>query len=660
MDNCDRKTYVVNNYTLDVIDNIVYEGKIFTFPHMKSDYRKSIVKYVENKGGTVVKARLSNIDYYVVDTDDGDSLNSVEKLIEKRGDNQSPVIISVWDFCRMTGAKVLTDTETPKVEFLEDGTKKSINGVVVSVIDELHIAGVAFAMPKMKSSYKDIVTSFIQKYGGYVFNANDYGVDCFITDVSDGESVAACERQLKKRNGCKMIALTDFCELTGVRLGQPVVDPSELNSDGRYALKSLNKYYAAKAQEEGAYYGSLGSLKYMNNSQLLKEARENGLFDPPVRSNDDGGDYCYISYSNIDSTEVKDIVLKMQEDNCRIWCGNGTGAEKSEDEETLLNKRRNAVVSIVFLSEAYTQSTECMNELKAALDEGKNVIPIYLDDTELSDEIQEKINELRVLRVGALSPTDFYAALYSSAELQQTRDLSSIIAFENEKKLREAKERKFLEEKEAYEAEQAREKSIPDEKYIPDIAPKIIAASPEAHEYAEDIGEYVEVQTEYADENTEQNETNDDPVEVIEPAAAYETIKTKEPEENDEPDEPGEALIASDGVNVPDESGEELSEPVEENTQSDGECAESTEEIIGEISEVITKEAEKSIDETEQLRSELSELKQTLADVTAEYEKQIAELRNELEKARADLNADKNTKEECGIIRRLLSVILKK
>lgn len=101
-------------------------------------------------------------------------------------------------------------------------------------------------------------------------------------------------------------------------------------------------------------------------------------------------DFVFISYSHADSKRVVPILDALSRRDFTLWYDKGirTGEEwPSVVEDNLLG----AGCVMVFVSESLVESVNCRNEINLAVAEKKDVLVIYLDDTELKHGLKLQI-----------------------------------------------------------------------------------------------------------------------------------------------------------------------------------------------------------------------------------------------------------------------------
>ncbi|MBR5188161.1 MAG: toll/interleukin-1 receptor domain-containing protein, partial [Clostridia bacterium] len=106
--------------------------------------------------------------------------------------------------------------------------------------------------------------------------------------------------------------------------------------------------------------------------------------------------YIFVSYAHKDSERVLPILEAMQRAGFRVWYDTGieAGTEWPAYIEESLEK---SSVVIAFLSPHSVESVNCRNEINYALLKQKEMLVIYLEDTELRYGLGLQLNSLQSL-----------------------------------------------------------------------------------------------------------------------------------------------------------------------------------------------------------------------------------------------------------------------
>lgn len=98
--------------------------------------------------------------------------------------------------------------------------------------------------------------------------------------------------------------------------------------------------------------------------------------------------YIFVSYAHCNANEVLPIIKALHERKYRVWYDEGI-APGSEWPENIARHLNRASIVLIFVSKASLLSQNCENELRVAAASGKQMIAIYLDDTQTHSLLSE-------------------------------------------------------------------------------------------------------------------------------------------------------------------------------------------------------------------------------------------------------------------------------
>ena len=122
--------------------------------------------------------------------------------------------------------------------------------------------------------------------------------------------------------------------------------------------------------------------------------------------------YVYVSYAARDREKVVPIIRRLQEMGLRVWFDDGTliGGEWSTRIVTYLS---GCSIVLALFTPAYVDSRYCKNEVHFAVRQRKVVIPVMLEECELSAGIEMSLGNYYFLRFQDYSEKEFYTRIYS-------------------------------------------------------------------------------------------------------------------------------------------------------------------------------------------------------------------------------------------------------
>lgn len=131
--------------------------------------------------------------------------------------------------------------------------------------------------------------------------------------------------------------------------------------------------------------------------------------------------YIFVSYAHKDSPSVLPVIRAIQQQGFRLWYDSGIEAG-SEWPEYIAERLENAAVVLVFMSPAATMSRNCRNEINYALEMGKDILVVYIEDTVLTGGMRLQLSSTQALyRNRHISENSFVEELCRSRIMQQCK-----------------------------------------------------------------------------------------------------------------------------------------------------------------------------------------------------------------------------------------------
>ena len=125
------------------------------------------------------------------------------------------------------------------------------------------------------------------------------------------------------------------------------------------------------------------------------------------------GPYVFVCYAHEDQAPVFAEMRRLNETGVNVWYDEGI-APGSEWTQELADAIEGCRQLVFFVSGASVESRHCRNEVQYALDRGKPVVAVYLEDTELPGGLQLAIGLTQAIHKHALA-ADVYADKMSRA-----------------------------------------------------------------------------------------------------------------------------------------------------------------------------------------------------------------------------------------------------
>ena len=104
----------------------------------------------------------------------------------------------------------------------------------------------------------------------------------------------------------------------------------------------------------------------------------------------------FVCYAHEDSDVVYPEMAWLHEQGLNLWYDEGISAGKNW-RAAIGDSLLGASHVLFYISEHSLQSDHCNREINLALDEGKDVIPVYLEDVELTSDLKVGLNRVQAL-----------------------------------------------------------------------------------------------------------------------------------------------------------------------------------------------------------------------------------------------------------------------
>ena len=124
--------------------------------------------------------------------------------------------------------------------------------------------------------------------------------------------------------------------------------------------------------------------------------------------------YAFVSYAHADGEAVAGLFQDMARSGLRMWYDDGIEGNVEWDER-LSQKIRNSACVLALVSENYLKSDNCLDELKYAREQKRNVLMIYLEPVTLTGGLAMRFNRYQALmRYECAGRADFLQRLTRS------------------------------------------------------------------------------------------------------------------------------------------------------------------------------------------------------------------------------------------------------
>ena len=139
--------------------------------------------------------------------------------------------------------------------------------------------------------------------------------------------------------------------------------------------------------------------------------------------------YIFFSYAHRDSATVLPMIEYMQENGFRIWYDAGIEAG-TEWPEYIEERLKNANKVVVCMSQAAINSRNCRNEINYALQLGKELLVVYLENVELAKGMNLQLNSVQSLFRTNHSTFESFLEALGGARLLQTCRAEGEVSYE--------------------------------------------------------------------------------------------------------------------------------------------------------------------------------------------------------------------------------------
>ena len=131
--------------------------------------------------------------------------------------------------------------------------------------------------------------------------------------------------------------------------------------------------------------------------------------------------FIFVSYSHKDKEAVYRLIWEMADEGFRVWYDEGIEPGTGWD-DNVASHVENCALFLVLMSPNYLASENCRDELNFARDEGKRIVIVYLENTDLPSGMKLRLSRLYALHRYEMLPQDFYRKLLSISDIDTVRE----------------------------------------------------------------------------------------------------------------------------------------------------------------------------------------------------------------------------------------------
>ena len=107
--------------------------------------------------------------------------------------------------------------------------------------------------------------------------------------------------------------------------------------------------------------------------------------------------YVFVCYAHEDSDVVYPELSWLHEQGVNLWYDEGISAGRNW-RAAIGDSLLGASHVVFYISEHSLASDHCDREINLALDEGKDILPVYLQDVELTSDLKVGLNRIQALQ----------------------------------------------------------------------------------------------------------------------------------------------------------------------------------------------------------------------------------------------------------------------
>jgi len=125
--------------------------------------------------------------------------------------------------------------------------------------------------------------------------------------------------------------------------------------------------------------------------------------------------YVFVCYAHEDKAIVYPEIQWIYEQTVNVWYDEGISAGKNWRAEIGLSLESSSRV-LFYISQQSLKSDHCNREINFALDEGKEIVPVYLEDVTLTPDLKIGLNRVQALHRESVPDDNYRSALLSALE----------------------------------------------------------------------------------------------------------------------------------------------------------------------------------------------------------------------------------------------------
>ena len=129
-------------------------------------------------------------------------------------------------------------------------------------------------------------------------------------------------------------------------------------------------------------------------------------------SKDYNDNYIFFSYSHMNADESEAVIDCLRRTGHSVWYDDGVDPGVSWD-DYIAERIENCRCFVAYVTEAYTGSANCIDEISYARDKGKEIVLIHVADAEFPRGLQMRLSGAEHFRISDYTnSSSFYKALF--------------------------------------------------------------------------------------------------------------------------------------------------------------------------------------------------------------------------------------------------------
>ena len=158
-------------------------------------------------------------------------------------------------------------------------------------------------------------------------------------------------------------------------------------------------------------FGKGGSKK--SNDEKDSSSKDSTTLKRPFKAYTGNKPYIFVSYAHKDAELVFPEIKRFHDEGYPIWYDQGLTAGQEWDEE-IEEALMDSSLLVVFISENSMASNNVVDEIKLALEEDIDIVPIYFEDAKLARGLKLRLSQKHAIFKFQLHDEDYIKACFKA------------------------------------------------------------------------------------------------------------------------------------------------------------------------------------------------------------------------------------------------------